>query len=205
MRRPQVSNEEKRDLVSGLLKAECFRTGEFKLKSGKISPFYIDLRMIISASTLLEKTASVFGSLLGPLDFVRIAGIPLAGVPLATSVSLLLGVPMVFPRVDRKDHGTGKRIEGAFQRGERIVLLDDLITTGTSKFEAIGILRDEGLVVEDLVVLIERGRKAREELQGQGVRLHAYLGIDELLDMCLELGKIDDSQRQVIDTFLAKD
>ena len=199
-----MSNEEKRDLVSGLLEAECFRTGEFKLKSGQISPFYIDLRMIISAPSLLEKAASVFSSLLGPLDFVRIAGIPLAGVPLATAVSLLLGVPMVFPRVDRKDHGTGKMIEGAFQRGEHIVLLDDLITTGESKFEAIEILRDEGLVVEDLVVLIERGRNAREELQGQGVKLHAYLGIDDFLDMCLELGKIDESQRQIIDAFLAK-
>lgn len=199
-----MSNEEKRDLVSGLLEAECFRTGEFKLKSGQISPFYIDLRMIISAPSLLEKAASIFSSLLGPLDFVRIAGIPLAGVPLATAVSLLLGVPMVFPRVDRKDHGTGKMIEGAFQRGEHIVLLDDLITTGESKFEAIEILRDEGLVVEDLVVLIERGRNAREELQGQGVKLHAYLGIDDFLDMCLELGKIDESQRQIIDAFLAK-
>ena len=200
-----MSNEEKRDLVSGLLEAECFRTGEFKLKSGQISPFYIDLRMIISAPSLLEKAASVFASLLGPLYFVRIAGIPLAGVPLATAVSLLLGVPMVFPRVDRKDHGSGRRIEGAFQRGEHILLLDDLITTGGSKFEAIEILRDEGLVVEDLVVLIERGRNARGELQGQGVKLHAYLGIDELLDMCLELGKIDKSQRQIIDAFLAKD
>jgi uridine monophosphate synthetase len=196
--------EEKRSLIGELIRAGCFRLGEFKLKSGRISPFYIDLRMIVSAPSLLSRVASAYASLLKNLSYVRLAGIPFAGVPLATAVSLLLKVPMIFPRLERKGHGIERRIEGGFERGDRVVLLDDLITSGASKIEAIDILRGEGLIVEDLVVLIERGRQGREELRREGVRLRSFLGVEEFLDVCQEMELIDSSQRQRIEAFLAE-
>ncbi len=199
-----MAEKHKKELVRGLLETECFQTGEFKLKSGLISPFYIDLRMVISAPNLLRRVASAFASMLRPVRFDRLAGIPLAGVPIVTAVSILLDKPFVIPRVDRKDHGTGRAIEGFYQKGERIAVLDDLITTGGAKFEAIEVLHNEGLVVEDLVVLIERGKNARGELMGKGVRLHSYLKIEELLDLCEEEGQISTSQRHEIDAFLLK-
>ena len=188
----KAPSEEKLSLVRDLIRAGCFELGRFKLKSGQLSPFYIDLRMIISSPALLSLAASAYSRLLQEINYERIAGIPYAGIPLATAVSMRLDRPMIFPRLEMKEHGTGRRIEGAYSRGESVVLLDDLITTGKSKIEAIEVLRGEGLVVQHLVVLVERGRSGREELSNAGVQLHSYLNISEFLDICFDLGMIDE-------------
>jgi len=180
----------KHRLMKGLVETECFKTGSFTLKSGKISPFYIDLRRVISEPSLLDAVAEAYASLVSDLDFDRIAGIPAAALPLATAVAMKTGKPMIWPRMPVKDHGTGVRVEGAFKPGERVLLLDDLITTGASKVEAIEILRAEGLVVEDLAVLIERGRQGRFDMEAQQVRLLAFFHVKELFALCAELGAI---------------
>jgi uridine monophosphate synthetase len=136
------------------------------------------------------------------LNFDCIAGIPMAGVPLATAVSLLLKRPMIFPRLTSKGHGSGRMVEGLSNRGDRAVLLDDLITTGKSKLEAVKILQCEGLKVEDLVVLVERGTSGRKELEEAGIRLHAYLDIDEILKVCREMGRITDIELRDIKLFV---
>ena len=111
----------------------------------------------------MELAAEAYAITAEDLVYDRIAGIPAAGLPLATAASLRTGRPMVWPRMPVKEHGTGNRVEGTFEHGDRLLLLDDLITTGASKLEATGILRGEGLVVEDLVVLVERGRQGRHD------------------------------------------
>jgi uridine monophosphate synthetase len=190
----------KREIIQGLIKRGCFKVGEFTLKSGSMSPFYLDLRKIISDPELLTKTARLYSRLLSPLSFVRVSAIPLASVPIVTAISLLLRKPMIYPRLPVKTHGTMAPIDGDYERGERVVLIDDLITTGLSKFEALEVLRKEGLVVEDLVVLIERGKSARKELASYGVTLHAALTINEIIDTLEEQGtivkeKIDEIRR----------
>jgi len=100
-----------------------------------------------------------------------------------------------------KDHGTGVRVEGAFAKGERALLLDDLITTGSSKIEAIGILRGEGLLVGDLVVLIERGKQGRRDMESAGVSLRAFMHVRELFALCEELGLISGAKRARLEAF----
>jgi uridine monophosphate synthetase len=185
----------KHRVMKGLVETECFKTGSFVLKSGKVSPFYIDLRRVISDPVLLDTGADAYANLISGLDFDRIAGIPAAALPLATAVAIKTGKPMIWPRMPAKAHGTGVRVEGAFRPGEKILLLDDLITTGASKVEALEILRSEGLVVQDLAVLIERGRQGRLDMDAQGVQLAAFFDVRELFSICEELGVMDAAEK----------
>ena len=197
-----AGNENKRSLIRDLIRSGCFRFGEFVLKSGKVSPFYVDLRLLISHPAILRRTANAYASILPKLEGARLAGIPLAAVPLATAVSLLTGIPGVIPRMEQKAHGSGKRIEGLYKPGDRIILLDDVITTGGSKLEAARLLREEGLIVEDLVVLVERGTEGRRQLEGDGIRLFSFMKIEEMLGEGRSMGAITSEQLKNIQNFL---
>jgi uridine monophosphate synthetase len=94
-------------------------------------------------------------------------------------------------------------VEGRFRSGEKILLLDDLITTGASKLEAVEILRGEGLAVTDLAVLIERGVRGRGELEAEGIRLHAFLHVRELIALCVSLGLVDPETGRRMEEFAA--
>jgi uridine monophosphate synthetase len=192
----------RKDLIAALVKTECFRLGDFVLKSGKKSPFYIDLRRLVSDPEAMRLAGKAYASLAQGLVYARIAGIPAAGLPLATAASLETGRPMAWPRMPVKEHGTGNRIEGAWARGEKLLLLDDLITTGASKLEAVDILRGEGLVVEDLVVLIERGKEGRRDMEAAGIRLHAFIHVREFFAACEELGLIDAARRKELEAYV---
>jgi len=199
---PRAGAQLKRELISALIGTGCFKLGDFVLKSGKRSPFYIDLRRLISEPGAMRLAAEAYAAAAEGAVFDRIAGIPAAGLPLATAASLRLGKPMAWPRMPAKEHGTGNRIEGAFVPGERLLLLDDLITTGASKLEAAEILRGEGLVVEELVVLIERGRQGRRDMEAAGIRLRAFLHVRELFAACEELGLVDAARRAELERFV---
>jgi len=189
-------------LVRHLIDTGCFRLGEFVLKSGKKSPFYIDLRKLISDPQALKTAGQAYAALARGCTFDRLAGIPAAALPLATAAGLELSVPMVWPRMPVKEHGTGNKVEGEFAVGDRVLLLDDLITTGASKLEAIEILRGEGLVVSELVVLIERGKQGRIDMEKAGVKLFAFLHVKELFASCERLGIIDAKTRADLENYI---
>ena len=124
-------------LADRLLDAGCVRFGQFTLKSGLVSPIYLDLRQLISDPSLLADASLAYVELLHGLRFDRLAALPYAALPIATAISLAGGWPMIYPRKEAKSYGTGAEIEGGFAAGERAVVIDDLATTGGSKFEAI--------------------------------------------------------------------
>lgn len=191
-------------LTDSLLKAGCIKFGEFTLKSGLKSPIYIDLRLIITYPKLLEQVGAAYLPLLEKLQFDRIAGLPYAAVPIATAISLTGNYPMIYPRKEVKAYGTKAEIEGEYHAGETVVVIDDLATTGGSKFEAIEKLTDAGLIVKDVVVLVDRQSGAKESLAEAGYAMHAVLRIREMLNHWEEVGRVAKEKIEATREFLSE-
>jgi uridine monophosphate synthetase len=181
-------------LADALLSAGCIKFGEFTLKSGLKSPIYIDLRQIITHPKLLEQIGQAYLPILSNLRFERLAALPYAAIPIATAISLQGNYPMIYPRKEAKAYGTKAEIEGEYRRGETVVVIDDLATTGGSKFEAIDKLTSAGLTVKDVVVLVDRQSGARESLAQAGYTLHGVLAISDMLDHWEKTGKVDQDK-----------
>ena len=191
-------------LADELLSAGCIKFGEFTLKSGLKSPIYIDLRRIITYPKLLEQIGAAYLPLLKDLKFDRIAGLPYAAIPIATAISLAGYYPMIYPRKEVKTYGTKAEIEGEYHAGETIVVIDDLATTGGSKFEAIEKLTGVGLVVKDVVVLVDRQSGAKESLAQAGQTMHAVLTIGQLLEYWEANGKVEKDKIEETRKFLSQ-
>jgi uridine monophosphate synthetase len=194
-------------LTLALADIGAVKFGEFTLTSGKKSPIYVDLRLLASHPDVLRQVAHAYAELLRrELEIgesgIRLAAIPYAALPIGTAVALETGLPLIYPRKEARAHGTGQQIEGEFRPGERAIVLDDLITTGGSKLAAIEPLEAAGLEVRDVVVLIDREQGGREDLQAAGYRLHAVLGLREMLDTLVAAGRISAGQRDKVAAFL---
>ena len=189
-------------LADALLEAGCVRFGEFTLKSGSTSPIYFDLRLLAGLPKLLSRAAEAYLPLLSGLAYDRLAAVPYAGLPIGTALALASGKPLVYPRKERKEYGTGAAVEGGFVPGETVLLLDDLATTGGSKLEAIQTLQAEGLRVSDVAVLIDREGGARKELARLGCRLHAVFTLTLLLDHWESRGTVERSRIEAVRSFL---
>jgi len=189
-------------LADDLLEAGCINFGEFILKSGLKSPIYIDLRLIVTYPELLRGVGAAYLPLLEKLRFDRIAGLPYAAIPIATAISLAGNYPMIYPRKEVKAYGTRAEIEGEYHPGETVVVIDDLATTGGSKFEAIEKLTGAGLAVRDVVVLVDRQSGAKQSLAEAGYAMHAVLTIGEMLDHWEGIGKVEKDKIDATKAFL---
>jgi len=191
-------------LVEGLLSMGCVRFGEFTLKSGLVSPIYIDLRRLVAFPGWMTQVAAAYIQQLKKLEFDRIAGLPYAALPIATAVSLQGNWPMIYPRKDIKEYGTAAAVEGVYRPGETVAVIDDLATTGGSKFEAIEKLTAAGLKVHDVVVLIDRESGAKEALAKEGYQLHALFTLTQLLDHWEETERLPAEQIASARAFLSE-
>lgn len=197
---PLTPQDEK--LIDGLIDLAAVKFGDFTLASGKRSPIYIDLRLLVSNPTLLALAADAYSALVAKLTADRVCGVPYAALPIATAVSLRTELPMIYTRKEVKTHGLGKDVEGNWQEGERIVIIEDLITSGGSIIKSVDRLRELGMVVEDTVVLIDRGQGGIEKLAAAGIRAHAVFSLPTMLDYLVAKGRMDEATANSVRLFI---
>jgi len=185
-----------------LMRTGATRFGLFKLSSGKLSPYYIDLRMIPGDPNGLQTAIKIYErmvrSKIGVTSFDRIAGVPTAGVPYASILAYQLRKPLLYVRKEQKTHGAERRIEGQLLPGERVLLVDDLITTGKNTLQAAEAIRAEGGRVENALVLIDRQEGGEAALAQAALKLCAFTTVTRMATRLLESGVIEDEQYRSI-------
>lgn len=166
------------------------RIGEFKLSSGITSPYYIDLRRIYSYPDLINSIVDEVIKI-APLDEVEvIAGIETAGIPLASYISCVTRKPLAYIRKEAKTHGTGQLIEGEVS-GRKIMIVDDVVTTGSSLLRAINRVRESGGLPVTALVIVDREQGARKLLETHGVKLVSLITARQIFNDLREEGLID--------------
>ncbi len=186
------------ELIVELFDVGCLLFGEYVQASGAVFNYYIDLRQIISDPNLFHRVLHAYAGQLEGLRFDRIAGIPYGSLPTATGLSLKLHLPLIYPRKEVKAHGARRLIEGDFNEGETVVVVDDILITGGSVLEGIAKLETSGLVVHDVVVFIDHGGQARQRLADAGYRTHAVLTIPRITKVLMAAGRLSSDQASLL-------
>lgn len=199
---PDQKETMKTELSRILHKIGALKFGTFKLASGKISPYYIDLRIVPSFPDAFRKILDLYTSLIdmtvGAENFDRIAGVPTAGMAFASVIAYNFKKPFLYTRPKIKTHGRERRVEGVLMPGNRVLIVDDLITTGKSLLQAITAIRAEGGVVNDAVVLVNREEGGKQKLTNRNVTLHYILDAGEAAGKLYEIGAITEEQLKTI-------
>ena len=199
---PGVEEDSLASLIVDLFDIGCLLFGEYVQASGALFSYYIDLRQIISDPNLFHRVLHTYAGKLEGLMFERIAGIPYGSLPTATGLSLQLHKPLIYPRKEVKAHGARRLIEGDFNEGDTVVVVDDILITGGSVLEGIAKLEGSGLVVTDVVVFIDHGGEAddsaRRRLEKGGYRCHAVLDIARITRVLHRAGRLSDAETALL-------
>ncbi|MCL4363913.1 orotate phosphoribosyltransferase [Patescibacteria group bacterium] len=194
----------KEKMILDLHEVRIIDFGQFKLKSGIMSPYYIDLRMLVTFPHLLELVSDVLWEKIRLKPFDLIAGVPYAALPISTAISLRYNRPLIFMRKEAKDYGKKKLIEGVYHKGQYVVVIDDVISDGASKFETIKPIEDVGLVVSQVVVLLDRGQGGVQAVQKKGYHCIAITNMEEVLEVLYRHGRISYEQLTECQKFIIK-
>ncbi len=189
-------------LFAALVDLGAVKFGEFTLASGTQSPIYIDLRLLVSRPSLLADVADMYAALLETLPYDRIAGVPYAALPIGAAIALATDVPMIYPRKEVKAYGLGRDIEGAWLPGERVVIVEDVISLGGSALKSVERLRQAGLVVEDMLVLIDREQGGIERLAAQGLAVHSVFTLSAMLESLQRQGLLSAGVAESVRCFM---
>ena len=181
-------------LILELFDIGCLLFGEYVQASGATFSYYIDLRKIISNPHIFNQVLDAYGDIVQQLEFDRIAGIPYGALPTATGLALNLQRPMIFPRKEVKAHGTRRLIEGNFNPGEKVVVIDDILISGKSVMEGADKLKSAGLKIDDIVVFIDHEGGVKQRLADNGYNAYSVLSISEITDTLYEAGRINQKQ-----------
>jgi len=194
---PAEQKKLKRELCDLLMRIGALKFGMFSLPDNKLSPYYVDLRIIPSFPEAFAKVEHLFHQMavnsVDLKEIKRIAAIPTAGIPFASVLAYNLTKPFLYVRGE-PTHGRTRRVEGILISGDSVLLVDDLITTGKTMLGALDSIRAEGGVVKDILVLIDRQEGGKEALMAQGVKLHSLIRMDEAARILYDVDSIDKEQ-----------
>lgn len=194
--------ELRRELCQILLRIGAVRFGIFTLASGKLSPYYIDLRLVPSYPSAFDKITQIYleqVKALGLKRFKRIGAIPTAGIAFAAPLAYELEIPLLYVRKDAKEHGRERLIEGIVVSGDRILIVDDILTSGKTITTAAEAIRAEGGVVSEALVLIDREEGGKEALAKAKIKLHTFMSVREV---ARTLYNIDQLTKEQYDTII---
>lgn len=177
----------------------AFKVGSFKLKSGINSPFYIDLSLIISYPQILRSVTDTMWDLIKEEHFDLLCGVPYTALPIATALSLKSNMPMVLKRKEAREL---KKVEGVFEKGQKCLVIEDLITSGTSTLDTIYTLEAEGLQIAGAAVLIDHELGGRKNLESKGYRVFSLLSLTSLLEALEKQGKINREASVIIKNYI---
>ena len=169
------------DLLELLKTTGALRFGEFTLASGKTSPYYVDIKKAVTKPEVLRAIGRGIAKYAHRAD--RIAGVELGAVPIAAVVALETGKPFVMVRKERKDHGTSKDYEGDLVAGDRLLFVEDVVTTGGTLLKAVERMRAAGADVTEAVAVVDREEGGKEALAAIGVTLRALVTSEELMQV----------------------
>lgn len=192
---------DKQFLVSSLYQIGAIQFGEFKMKSGEITNIYINLRKIVSYPAILRGVANAMWDAVNDCQFDLICGVPYTALPIATCISLQHDIPMIMRRKEKKDYGTKQMIEGEYITGQNCLIIEDVITSGSSILETATDLEAAGLKIKDCVVLIDREQGGRKNLESK-YRLHSILTLPDILQNLLNSNLVNTEERFIIEQFL---
>jgi uridine monophosphate synthetase len=201
-----IWQEEKKYLMKkvsfDLILNDALKIGDYILFSGKKSPYYVDLRQAISDPITMDLIANSLARIIeneiGRNQFDKILGVPTAGVPFTTIVCQKLAIPMLYYRKERKEHGVRKKIEGKMEKNDRILMIDDLITTGKSVIQAAEAAREQGGLVTELVVLLDREQGGREFILANNIRPHVLFTVSDAFEWLNEVKMLSGDNYKVI-------
>jgi orotate phosphoribosyltransferase len=153
--------------------------GTFTLRSGKTSHYYLDKYLFSTRPEILRELGAMFAARV-PRGTARLAGAELGGIPLVSAASMASGLPCVFVRNQKKDYGTAKQLEGRLERGDRVMIVEDVATTGGQALEAAAVLRGAGAEIVAIVSVIDRLEGAREHIEAAGIRFDSLFTVRDL-------------------------
>jgi orotate phosphoribosyltransferase len=184
-----------------LLKTNSLKFGLFTLASGKQSPYYIDLRILQSFPNYFRLAIIALRDTINKeigTDFGSLGSIPTSGLIFASALGYEMQKPLVYVRKESKPYGRSKMVEGYLRPGEKVLLIDDVATTGTSLSNAIRVIRENGAVVKDVIAIISRLEGAEENLQNIGVKIISIATINDLVNVLHDKGLLEGSTLEEI-------
>jgi len=170
---------DKKELIKDLKECEAIRFGHFVLTSGATSDYYIDIKKASTSPKILKKIAEAMAEHTDKYDLL--AGMELGAVPLVVAVSLETGIPYVIIRKEKREHGTGKQIEGGDVEGKKVLVIEDVATSGGSILKTIEILRESKAEVDKVLVVVDRESGAREKIQNLDAAFIPLVSVSEIL------------------------
>ena len=179
-----------KEFTTFLYKNDIIKFGDFTLTSGKNSSYYIDLRLVPSYPHQFRKMVKNLQNLIiektGLDNFDSLASVPTGGLVVASALAIEVVKPLIYVRNKPKEHGTTKSIEGKTSAGMKVVMVDDVATTGTSVLNGIKQLKESGLLISDVYVIINRLEGADKALDDMGVQIHQLTDILEITNVLFQ-------------------
>lgn len=189
-------------IIDKLFEINAVKFGTFTLKSGIVSPFYIDLRLIISYPKLLRQISEALWDLVSDCDFDLVCGVPYTALPITTAMSLEHNIPMIMRRKEKKDYGTKKIIEGVYKKDQTCLIVEDLITSGLSIQETTAPLEELDLVVKDITLVIDREQGGVGRLKKSGYNVHPLMTITSILHQLEKQKKVGKEILEKVQSFI---